>query len=65
MVWILEKCQLPVCSGKIETMTWSTHVFPMPISSASIPPFHTPASCAFIQYRLSFWKGKSLSLREG
>lgn len=42
-----------------------THVLPMPISSASIPPFHCPSSCFFIQYRLSFWNGKSLSLSDG
>jgi hypothetical protein len=35
------------------------------LSSANIPPFQGPASCCFIQNRLSFWNGSSVNLRLG
>jgi hypothetical protein len=35
------------------------------LSSANIPPFHGPASCCFIQNKLSFWNGSSVNLRLG
>jgi hypothetical protein len=53
----------PIPNGNL--LRSDTHVLPMPISSASIPPFHCPSSCFFIQYRLSFWNGKSWSLSDG
>lgn len=35
------------------------------LSSANIPPFQGPASCCFIQNKLSFWNGSSVNLRLG
>lgn len=43
----------------------AAYVLPIPISSASIPPFHGPSSCFFIQYRLSFWNGRRVSFKDG
>ena len=38
-------------------------VLPMPISSASRPPFQALASCALSQCRPSSWNGSSLIVR--